>query len=63
MSVSWAEDTCTISPIQTLPELNSVTVRIIRFMQVLRANKVKMEILKSAEFLFAGMKAQWDESG
>jgi len=26
-------------------------------------NKVKMEILKSAEFLFAGMIAQWDESG
>jgi hypothetical protein len=56
MSVAWAEDNCTISPIQTLPELNSVTLRIIRLMQVL--NKVKMEILKSPEFLFAGMKAQ-----
>jgi len=61
MSVAWAEDNCTISPIPTLPELNSVSLRIIRVMQVL--NKVKMQILKSAEFLFAGVKAQWDESG
>jgi len=61
MSVEWAEDNCTISPILTLPELNSVRLRVIRIMQVL--NKVKMEILKSAEFLFAGVNAQWDGSG
>jgi hypothetical protein len=55
MSVDWTEDNCTISPIQTLPELKSIRLRIIRLMQVL--NKVKMEISKSAEFLFTGMSA------
>ena len=35
--------------------LKSLRLRIIRLMQVL--NKVKMEILKNAEFLFTGMSA------